>query len=112
MSSVGDGYEPTPYDPVADGRRDSVEALAGFFAAASLFTSLVALAYHPLPLSVGSCLLALVASGMSSRHRTLCLAAVVVCRHLLRVRHGDRDRHRPLALVSASPGRQEPGGRW
>jgi uncharacterized membrane protein YccC len=78
VSSVGDRYEPAPYDPVAEARRNTVEALAGFFAAASLFMSLVALAYHPVPLSVASCLLALVASGMSSRHRTLCFAAVIV----------------------------------
>ena len=78
MSSVGEQYEPAPYDPVAEARRNTVEALAGFFAAASLFMSLVALAYHPVPLSVASCLLALVASGMSSRHRTLCFAAVLV----------------------------------
>ena len=78
MSSFDDPYEPQPYDPVADARRNTVEAVAGFFAAASLFTSLVALAYHPVPLSVTACLLALVASGMSVRHKTLCLAAVLV----------------------------------
>jgi lysylphosphatidylglycerol synthetase-like protein (DUF2156 family) len=66
------------YDPVAEARRNTVETLAGFFAAASLFVSLVALAYHPVPLSVASALLALVASGMSSRHKTLCFAAVIV----------------------------------
>jgi hypothetical protein len=78
VSSVDDPYEPTPYDPVAESRRNNVEAVAGFLAAASLFTSLVALAYHPVPLSVAACLMALVASGMSVKHRTLCLVAVVV----------------------------------
>jgi len=78
VSSVDDPYEPAPYDPVAEARRDNVEAVAGFLAAASLFTALVALAYHPVPLSVAACLMALVASGMSVRHRTLCLAAVIV----------------------------------
>jgi len=78
VSSVDDPYEATPYDPVAEARRNSVEAVAGFLAAASLFTSLVALAYHPVALSVASCLMALVASGMSVKHRTLCLVAVVV----------------------------------
>jgi hypothetical protein len=78
VSSFDDQYEPTPYDPVAESRRNTVESLAGFFAAASLFASLVALAYHPIPLSVTACLLALVASGMSSRHKTLCFAALVV----------------------------------
>lgn len=77
MTSV-DPYEPRPYDPAAEARRNTVESIAGFFAAASLFTSLVALAYHPLPLSVTGCLLALVASGMSVRHKTLCLFAVIV----------------------------------
>ena len=77
MSSV-DPYEPTPYDPVAESRRNSVEGVAGFLAAASLFASLVALAYHPVPLTVAAALMALVASGMSVRHRTLCLAAVIV----------------------------------
>jgi hypothetical protein len=66
------------YDPVAQSRRNTVESLAGFFAAASLFVSLVALAYHPVPLSIASCLLALIASGMSAGHRTLCFAAVLV----------------------------------
>ncbi len=77
-STTGNGYEPVPYDPVADARRSGVEALAGFFAAAALFVSLVALAYHPVPLSVAACLLALVASGMSTTHKTLCFAAVIV----------------------------------
>lgn len=77
MSSV-DPYEPQTYDPVADARRNTVEGIAGFFAAAALFTSLVALAYHPVPLSVSACILALVASGMSVRHKMLCFAAVLV----------------------------------
>jgi len=77
MTSVGNGYE-APRDPVAEAQRNTVEAVAGFLAAASLFASLVALAYHPVPLSIAACLLALIASGMSSRHRTLCLAAVLV----------------------------------
>lgn len=77
MSSVGNGYE-APRDPVAEARRNTVEAVAGFLAAAALFASLVALAYHPVPLAVTACLLALIASGMSVRHRTLCFAAVLV----------------------------------
>ena len=76
MSSFDD--QVPQYDPVAQSRRNTVESLAGFFAAASLFTSLVALAYHPVPLSIVSSLLALIASGMSVRHRTLCFAAVIV----------------------------------
>jgi hypothetical protein len=77
MTSLENGYE-APHDPVAEARRNSVEAVAGFLAAAALFVSLVALAYHPVPLSVAACLMALIASGMSVRHRMLCLAAVVV----------------------------------
>jgi hypothetical protein len=76
MSSLDD--QAPRYDPIGEARRNTVEAIAGFFAAASLFTSLVALAYHPIPISVGACLLALVASGMSVRHKTLCFAAVLV----------------------------------
>ena len=71
-------YDPMQYDPVAEARRNTVETIAGFFAAAALFTALIALAYHPVPIAVGSCLLALVASGMSVRHKTLCFAAVLV----------------------------------
>jgi len=77
VSALDDPYEPQPYDPVADARLNTVESVAGFLAAASLFTSLVALAYHPVPLSVTAALLALVASGMSVRHKLLCFAAVV-----------------------------------
>jgi hypothetical protein len=76
MSSIDD--RSTPYDPVAEARRNTVETIAGLFAAAALFFSLVALAYHPVPIAVAACLLALIASGMSSRHRTLCFAAVIV----------------------------------
>lgn len=76
-SSYEDGYE-APHDPVAESKRNSVEAVAGFLAAAALFVSLVALAYHPVPLAVAACLMALIASGMSVRHKTLCLAAVIV----------------------------------
>lgn len=77
MTSFEDGYEAPP-DPVAEAKRNSVEGVAGFLAAASLFASLIALAYHPVPLAIASCLMALTASGMSVRHRTLCFAAVLV----------------------------------
>jgi len=78
VSSFDDPYEPQAYDPIADARRNTVESVAGFLAAASLFTALVGLAYHPVPLTVTACLLALVASGMSVRHKQLCFAAVLV----------------------------------
>ena len=75
MSSFED--QVPQYDPVAEARRNTAETLAGFFAAASLFVSLVALAYHPVPLSVASALLALVASGMSSRFVAGMVIAIV-----------------------------------
>jgi hypothetical protein len=65
-------------DPVREARQNTVETIAGLFAAASIFVSLIALAYHPIPLSVAAVLLALVASGMSTRHRLLCASAVAV----------------------------------
>jgi hypothetical protein len=68
----------TTIDPIQERRRDTVETIAGLFAAASLFISLIALAYHPVPLTVASSILALVASGMSSRHKLLCATAVGV----------------------------------
>jgi hypothetical protein len=76
--NAGHEYEPVAYDPIAEARRNTVETVAGLFAAAALFSSLVALAYHPVPIAVSACLLALVASGMSVRHKTLCLTAVLV----------------------------------
>ena len=72
-------FEPvTPADTARESKQNTIETMAGLFAAASIFAGLVALAYHPVPLSVAAVLLALVASGMSSRHRLLCAAAIVV----------------------------------
>jgi len=70
--------ETTRLAPARAARENSVETIAGLFAAAALFAGLIALAYHPLPLSVAAVLLALVASGMSTRHRLLCGLAVAV----------------------------------
>jgi hypothetical protein len=46
--------------------------------AAALFFALVALAFHPIPVSVAAILLALVGAGISSRHQTLAAGAVAV----------------------------------
>lgn len=45
--------------------------LGGLLAAAAIFLGLLALAYHPVPVSVTAVLLALVALVMSPRHQTL-----------------------------------------
>jgi hypothetical protein len=65
-------------DPIAGTHRTGVDTVAGLLSAAALFFSLVALAYHPIPIAVASILLALIGAGMSSRHRTLGSAAVAV----------------------------------
>jgi hypothetical protein len=47
------------------------DPLSGLFAAMGLFFSLLALAYHPLTVSVAACLLSLLSLLMSSRHEKL-----------------------------------------
>ena len=75
MSSI----DPTSsIDSARESKQNTVENMAGLFAAGSIFASLAALAYHPVPLSIASALLALVASAMSSRHRLLCGTAVAL----------------------------------
>ena len=49
----------------AHAERTSVDLIAGLMAAASLFVALLALAYHPLVVSVAAFLLGLIAAGMS-----------------------------------------------
>jgi uncharacterized membrane protein (DUF2068 family) len=51
--------------------RSWADPLSGVFAALALFFSLLALAYHPLTVSVAAFLLGLVAVLMSSRHERL-----------------------------------------
>jgi len=58
--------------------RTWADPLSGLFAAMALFFSLVALAYHPLPVSVAAFLLGLLAVGMSSRHERLAGLALAV----------------------------------
>lgn len=65
-------------DPGVVNRRSAVDTVAGLMSAAALFFSLIALAYHPLPVSIAAILLALIGAGMSSRYRTLAATAVTV----------------------------------
>ena len=58
--------------------RSSVDLLAGLLAAAALFFALLALAYHPLPVSVAAILLGLVAVAMSPHHQRLAGVALGV----------------------------------
>lgn len=58
--------------------RSSVDFLAGLLAAAALFFALLALAYHPLPVSVTAILLGLVAVAMSPHHQRLAGVALGV----------------------------------
>ena len=58
--------------------RPWADLLSGLFAAAALFVGLLALAYHPLPISVAAILLGLVAAAMSSRHQQLAGIALAV----------------------------------
>jgi hypothetical protein len=54
------------------------DPLSGLFAAMALFFSLLALAYHPLPVSVVAFALGLVAVLMSPRHERLAGIALAV----------------------------------
>jgi hypothetical protein len=60
------------------GRAGHAEVVAGYLASLAIFTSVIALAWHPLRLSPIAVLLALVASGMAGRNRRLTLAAVAI----------------------------------
>ena len=51
--------------------RSWADPLSGIFAAIALFFSLLALAYHPLTVSVAAVLLALLSVLMSARHERL-----------------------------------------
>jgi len=61
-----------------EGSHRWADPLSGLFAAAALFLSLIALAYHPLTVSVAAFLLGLVAVMMSSRHERLAGVALAV----------------------------------
>jgi hypothetical protein len=58
-------------DATHPAERSHAGVVSGLLAAAGLFLGLIALAYHPVPLSVAALLLGLVSVAMSSRHQTL-----------------------------------------
>lgn len=60
------------------GRARYGELVAGYLASLAIFTSIVAVAWHPLRLSPIAMLLALVASGMAGQNRRLAFAAVMI----------------------------------
>ncbi len=60
------------------GRSRPAEIVAGYLASLAIFTSVIALAWHPLRLSPLAMLMALVASGMAGRDRRLVFAAVII----------------------------------
>ena len=62
----------------AHAERTSVDLIAGLFAAATLFLALLALAFHPLVVSIAAFLLGLVAAGMSRHHERLAAVALAV----------------------------------
>ena len=62
----------------AGGERSSVDLVAGLLAAAALFFALLALAFHPLPVSVAAIALGLVSAAMSPHHQRLAGIALAV----------------------------------
>jgi len=66
------------FEPAVDDSRPS-ETVAGFLASLAIFTSLIALAWHPLRLIPVAIVLALVAAAMGGRHTRLAYWAVMIC---------------------------------
>jgi hypothetical protein len=64
--------------PPVVGRERPAEAVAGLLAAASIFISLMGLAYRPVRLVPVSILIALVAAGIGGRNARLAQLAVAV----------------------------------
>ena len=62
----------------AHAERTSVDMIAGLLASAALFVALLALAFHPLVVSVAAFLLGLTAAGMSRHHERLAGVALAV----------------------------------
>jgi membrane-bound ClpP family serine protease len=62
----------------AQAERTSVDMIAGLLASAALFFALLALAFHPLVVSVAAFLLGLTAAGMSRHHERLAGVALAV----------------------------------
>ena len=63
---------------VPDERLSSGEAIGGFLAAVSIFTSLASVVFHPLRLVLLSILLALLSAAMAGRRSRLPAIAVAV----------------------------------
>ena len=66
------------YDGAGEGRPRTAEVIAGYLSALAIFTSVIALVWHPLRLSPIAMLLALVGAGMGGKNRRLSFAAVVI----------------------------------
>jgi len=66
------------YDPAVDRSRPS-DTVAGFLSALAIFTSLIALAWHPLRLIPVAIILALIASAIGGRNRRLAFWATMIC---------------------------------
>jgi hypothetical protein len=66
------------YEPAADRSRSS-ETVAGFLSALAIFTSLIALAWHPLRLLPVAIILALIAAAIGGRNRRLAYWATMIC---------------------------------
>lgn len=64
------------YEPAEDARPS--ETVAGFLSSLAIFTSLIALAWHPLRLIPVAIILALLAAGIGGRHRRLAYAATMI----------------------------------
>jgi hypothetical protein len=67
-----------PIEAAEPAKSRSVEVVAGYLAALSIFASVIALAWHPLRLVIPAILLALVAAGMGGKHNKLARAAVFI----------------------------------
>jgi hypothetical protein len=63
---------------VSDERQSASEAIGGFLAAVSIFTSLASIVFHPLRLVLLSILLALLSAAMAGRDSRLPAIAVGV----------------------------------
>ena len=66
------------FEPLADESRPS-ETVAGLLASLAIFTSVIALAWHPLRLIPVAIILALVAAAMGGRHQRLAYWAAMIC---------------------------------
>jgi predicted membrane protein len=66
------------YEPVAE-RPGPSQTVAGLLSSLAIFTSLIALAWHPLRLLPPAIIIALIAAGMVGPHNRLARAAVMIC---------------------------------